>query len=132
MTFLDIESKGKKDSDTTIDVRLEDESLGSGLVGHIREKFQVAEDGRYSDEQRWLKAYKNYRGLTDHANADKLRESEKSKVFVKITKVKVLAAVGQISDILFSNKKFPIVIEPTPSPEGMPEFAHLQQQPCKC
>jgi len=128
MTFLDIESKGKKDSDTTIDVRLEDESLGSGLVGHIREKFQVAEDGRYSDEQRWLKAYKNYRGLTDHANADKLRESEKSKVFVKITKVKVLAAVGQISDILFSNKKFPIVIEPTPSPEGMPEFAHLQQQ----
>ena len=31
---------------------------------------------------------------------------------------------GQIIDILFSNKKFPIVVEPTPVPEGIAEFAH--------
>ena len=125
MTFLDIDPE-KKDSDLAVDVRLEDETKAHALVGHIREKFKVAEDGRYSDEQRWLKAYKNYRGLSDGANQEKLRESEKSRVFVKITKVKVLAAVGQINDILFANKKFPIVIDPTPVPEGIPEFAHLK------
>tara|TARA_R100000008_G_scaffold86736_1_gene81234 strand:- start:5691 stop:7841 length:2151 start_codon:yes stop_codon:yes gene_type:complete len=126
MAFLDIDSDKKKDTDTAIDVRLEEASLSGGLVGHIREKFQIAEDGRYSDEQRWLKAYKNYRGLSDGANQDKLRDSERSRVFVKITKVKVLAAVGQISDILFANKKFPLVVESTPHPEGIPEFAHLK------
>ena len=123
MTFLDIESE-KKDSDTAVDIRLEDDTKAHALVGHIREKFKVAEDGRYSDEQRWLKAYKNYRGLSDGANQEKLRESEKSRVFVKITKVKVLAAVGQISDILFANKKFPLVVESTPVPEGIAKFAH--------
>ena len=72
MAFLDIDSEKKKDTDTAIDVRLEEASLSGGLVGYIREKFQIAEDGRYSDEQRWLKAYKNYRGLSDGANQDKL------------------------------------------------------------
>ena len=125
MTFLDIDSN-KKGSDTAVDVRLEDDTKSHALVGHIREKFKVSEDGRYSDEQRWLKAYKNYRGLSDGANQEKLRESEKSRVFVKITKVKVLAAVGQISDILFANKKFPLVVESTPIPEGIAKFAHLK------
>jgi hypothetical protein len=27
---------------------------------------------------------------------------------------------------LFSNKKFPLVVEPTPVPEGIAEFAHLK------
>ena len=126
MAFLDIDSDKKKDTDTAIDVRLEEASLSGGLVGHIREKFQIAEDGRYSDEQRWLKAYKNYRGLSDGANQDKLRDSERSRVFVKITKVKVLAAVGQISDILFANKKFPLTVEHTPVPEGIAEYAHME------
>jgi hypothetical protein len=57
-------------------------------------------------------------------------------VFIKITKTKVLAAYGQIIDVLFANKKFPIVVESSPLPEGIAEFAHLdvagrtaQQQP---
>jgi len=98
MGFLDT------DTDEAVDVRMEDgpsSSSFSGLVGHIRAKFQRAEDGRYSDEQRWLKAYKNYRGLSDSQNPDQLRDSERSRVFIKITKVKVLAAAGQI-------KSFPL------------------------
>ena len=47
-------------------------------------------------------------------------------MFIKITKTKVLAAYGQIVDILFANKKFPMVVEPTPVPEGIAEFAHLE------
>ena len=131
MGFLDTDTNAVSGSSTdqAIDVRMSDgpsSSSFSGLVGHIRAKFQRAEDGRYSDEQRWLKAYKNYRGLSDSQNPDQLRESERSRVFIKITKVKVLAAAGQISDILFANKKFPIVVESTPNPEGIPEFAHLK------
>ena len=38
----------------------------------------------------------------------------------------MLAAYGQIVDILFANKKFPLTVESTPIPEGIAEFAHLQ------
>ena len=95
-----------------------------GLAGYIRSKFEDSENGRYAYEQRWLKAFKNFRGIYD--STTQYRETERSKVFIKITKTKVLAAYGQIIDILFANKKFPLVIEPTPVPEGIAEFAHLK------
>ena len=95
-----------------------------GLVAHVKKKFTSAEDGKNEDEARWLKAYKNYRGIFD--STTQFRSSEKSKVFVKITKVKVLSAYGQIADILFANSKFPLSVESTPVPEGVAEFAHLQ------
>ena len=95
-----------------------------GIVGYVKDKFQSAEDGRYTHEQRWLKAYKNFRGIYD--STTQYRDSERSRVFLRITKTKVLAAFGQITDILFANKKFPIVVESTPVPEGIAEFAHMQ------
>jgi hypothetical protein len=95
-----------------------------GLAGHVKSKFEDAENGRRTFEQRWLQAYKNFRGIYD--SSTQYRDSERSRVFIKITKTKVLAAYGQIIDILFANKKFPIVIEPTPVPEGIVEFAHLK------
>ena len=95
-----------------------------GLVAHVKRKFTSAEEGKNEDESRWLKAYKNYRGIFD--STTQFRSSEKSKVFVKITKVKVLSAYGQIADILFANSKFPLSVESTPVPEGVAEFAHLQ------
>src|SRR6056300_1526932 len=94
-----------------------------GLAGLIRSKFEDAENGRYAHEQRWLQAYKNFRGIYD--STTQYRDSERSKVFVRITKTKVLAAFGQIIDILFANKKFPLVVEATPVPEGIAEFAHM-------
>ena len=97
---------------------------GSGLIGLIQERMRAAEDGRQTHEQRWLKAYKNFRGIYD--STTQYTSTEKSKVFIKITKTKVLAAYGQIVDILFANKKFPITVEPTPVPEGIAEFAHLK------
>ena len=94
-----------------------------GLAGHIKSKFEDAENGRRYHEERWLQAYKNFRGIYD--STTQYRDSERSRVFIKITKTKVLAAYGQIADILFANKKFPIVVESTPVPEGIAEFAHL-------
>ena len=103
-------------------VEVEAEEL-PGLIGFIKSKFLDAETGRLSDERRWLSAYKNYRGINDTSST--YRSSEKSKVFVRLTKVKVLAAFGQISDILFANNKFPITVSNTPIREGVAEFAHL-------
>jgi len=95
-----------------------------GLAGYIRGKYRESEDGRLSDEQRWLKAYKNYRGTSE--DSEDYRKSERSKVTVKITKVKVLAAFGQLVDILFAQGKVPISVEPTPMPEGVEEYVHLE------
>lgn len=92
-----------------------------GLAGHIQSLFQDSENGRRTFEQRWLQAYKNFRGVYD--SSTQYRDSERSKVFIKITKTKVLAAYGSIIDILFANKKFPITVESTPVPEGIAEFA---------
>jgi len=103
-------------------VALVDEAATS-VVGTVNSKFQEAETGRYQHEQRWLRAYKNFRGIYD--STTQFRDSENSKVFIKITKTKVLASYGQMIDVLFANKKFPIVVESSPVPEGVAEFAHL-------
>ena len=95
-----------------------------GLAGHIQQKFEDSENGRRTFETRWLQAYKNYRGIYD--SSTQYRDSERSRVFIKITKTKVLAAYGQIIDILFANKKFPIAVESSPVPEGIVEYAHLK------
>ena len=55
----------------------------------------------------------------------KFRESEKSRVFVKITKTKVLAAFGQLVDVIFGTGKFPIGVQETKVPEGETDIAHL-------
>ena len=62
------------------------------LIGIIQGRFAQAEDARQTDETRWLKAYENYRGL--YNKSIRFRDSEKSRVFVKVTKTKVLAALG--------------------------------------
>ena len=109
------------EDDTAIPIQNPAEQM-PGLAGYVRKKFDDSENGRRSHEKRWLQAYKNFRGIYD--STTQYRDSERSKVFIKITKTKVLAAYGQIVDILFANKKFPLVVEPTPMPEGIEEYAH--------
>ena len=100
------------------------EAEGSPLVGLVRDKFQQAETSKIYDEKRWLKAYRNYRGLYGPEMA--FRENEKSRVFVKITKTKVLASFGQIIEVLFSQGKFPLGVSPTSVPEDIAERAHMK------
>jgi len=97
----------------------------TGIVGTIMGRFRNSEAGRQLEEERWLKAYKNYRGVYD--SSTQYRSNERSQVFIKITKTKVLAAYGQIIDILFANNKFPVSVESTPMPVGIDEFAHLSK-----
>ena len=92
-------------------------------VGHIKARFESAEQSRLSDENRWLRSYKNYRGVYD--SSTQFKNSERSRVFVRVTKTKVVASFGQLIDILFSNGDVPISIEATPVPEGISEFASI-------
>jgi len=117
--YQDVEGEAGKNLDLEIEQK-------SNLVGIIKDRFQVAEDSRRSDESRWLRAYENYRGL--YNKSIKFRDSEKSRIFVKITKTKVLAAFGQLVDVIFGTGKFPIGIAETKIPEGELANAHLDTQ----
>ena len=95
----------------------------AGIIPFIMERYRRAEDYRYQDEERWLRAYRNYRGL--YGPDVQFTEAEKSRVFIKVTKTKTLAAYGQIVDVLFANNKFPLSIEPTELPEGVVADVHF-------
>ena len=117
------ESFLQPDDDTPVPINSPEDSM-PGLAGYVKQKFEDAENGRRNHELKWLQSYKNFKGIYD--STTQYRDSERSRVFIKITKTKVLAAYGQIVDILFTNKKFPLVVEPTPIPEGIEEFAHMK------
>jgi hypothetical protein len=122
---------------------LEDESINLGDVSNIYEedavagpivqllmdKYNKAETTRRNDEERWLRAYRNYRGL--YGPDVQFTETEKSRVFIKVTKTKTLAAYGQIIDVLFSNNSFPISVDPTTLPEGVEEDVSFDMNEAK-
>ena len=89
----------------------------ANIVDYVMGRFKKSEDYRYEDELRWVRAYRNYRGL--YGPDVQFTEAEKSRVFIKITKTKTLAAYGQIVDVLFANNKFPLSVDPTKLPEGV-------------
>ena len=102
-----------------------DEKVGN-LESYVMQKFNRAKTARFYDEQRWLHSYRNYRGL--YGPDVQFTETEKSRIFVKVTKTKVLAAYGQIVDVLFGSDKFPISVSPTTLPEGISEAVHFDTQ----
>ena len=95
----------------------------SNIVSYVEDRFERAKDARYHDESRWLQAYRNYRGI--YGPDVQFTETEKSRVFIKVTKTKVLAAYGQLIDVLFSQNKFPISVDPTTLPEGVVDSVTL-------
>ena len=118
--YMDVEGESGQQLNLEDDQKL-------NLVGIINSRFESAEDARNSDEKRWITAFENYRGL--YKKNQKFRESEKSRVFVKITKTKVLAAFGQLVDVIFGTGKFPIGISETKIPEGELGLSHVDLQP---
>jgi len=114
--FKDVENEHGKILDL-------EESLRSSLVSLLLSRYSSAQAARDQHEGRWLNAYHNYRGL--YGKHIRFRESEKSRVFVKITKTKVLAAFGQLVDVIFGGNKFPIGVSETKVPEGIEEHANF-------
>ena len=99
-----------------------DEDMAN-VIPFVLDRYKRAEDFRYQDEARWIKAYRNYRGL--YGSDVQFSEAERSRVFIKVTKTKTLAAYGQIVDVLFANNKFPLSIDPTQLPDGVVADVHF-------
>ena len=113
--FIEDDSIALEDTDNSV----EEDADTSKIIPFIMERYHRSEDYRRQDEERWLKSYRNYRGI--YGPDVQFTEAEKSRVFIKVTKTKTLAAYGQIVDVLFANNRFPLSIEPTELPEGVVE-----------
>ena len=94
-----------------------DDANVSSIIPFVTGRYKKSEDYRRNDEERWIRAYRNYRGL--YGSDVQFTEAEKSRVFIKVTKTKTLASYGQIVDVLFAGNRFPISVEPTELPEGV-------------
>ena len=120
------------DSDKTVAIEdmqddgYADKSVGD-IVGLVKGKYNKAETARRGDEERWIQAYRNYRGL--YNPEVQFTSTEKSRVFVKVTKTKVLAAYGQLVEVLFGGNKFPLSINPTVLPDGVEDTVSLETNP---
>jgi len=108
---------------SALEEKTEDERSYDSLVSYVEARYERAKTRRYSDEERWVQAYKNYRGI--YGPDVQFTETEKSRVFIKVTKTKVLAAYGQLVDVLFSQNRFPIGVEPTALPDGVVDSVHV-------
>ena len=108
-----------------------EEDYRDPLTGHIiqfvKDKYSKADTARQLDEERWIQAYRNYRGL--YGPDVQFTSTEKSRVFVKVTKTKVLAAYGQIAEVLFGGNRFPISIDPTVLPDGVEDTVSFETNP---
>ena len=100
------------------------DKAAGGLITYVEGRFSKAETARDTEERRWIKAYQNYRGL--YGPNVKFTDTEKSRIFVKVTKTKVLAAFGQMTEVLFGGNKFPITIDPTTLPDGVLDTVHIE------
>ena len=98
-SFIEDDAIALEDSDNSV----VDDVNSSNIIPFIMEKYNRADDYRQQDEDRWLRAYRNYRGL--YSPEVQFTEAEKSRVFIKVTKTKTLAAYGQIVDVLFARSK---------------------------
>lgn len=97
------------------------------LVKYIKDElFYWYKQERQPLEEEWRMAYDAFRAKYSSANLKRWKALEgtewRSKVFVRLTKVKVVAAISQIEDILFQGDTLPFDIHPTPIPEGRPGF----------
>jgi len=123
MTMDSIESNAIEDTDED---SYSDPDTGT-VVGFVKGHYYKASTYREADERRWIQSYRNYRGL--YGPDVQFTSTEKSRIFVKVTKTKVLAAYGQIVEVLFGNNKFPITVDPTTLPEGVAESVNFESNP---
>ena len=109
--------------DESNDVELENLEY-SGAVSFVTSQYRRSKDARLTDEERWLVAYRNYRGI--YSSEVQFMENEKSKAFIKVTKTKVLAAYAQVVDVLFAGSKFPIGIEARQFPSNVADAVSFE------
>lgn len=107
-----IEDDAPEEIDGTQDQEIE--SLGSRL-SHV---FTEYKESRKETENEWLKDLRQFQGMYEPDVLARLNESgARSKVFVGLSRTKVMAAYSRIVDLLFQHGDSYFGIEPTPIPQ---------------
>ena len=115
MSELQIVEEPVEDIDGTQDTEIQ--SLGSRLS----DVFTEYKDARKETENEWLKDLRQFQGMYEPEVLARLNESgARSKVFVGLTRTKVMAAYSRIVDLLFQHGDSYFGIEPTPIPQLEP------------
>lgn len=98
----------------------QDEEILS-LGARLSDVFQEYKDARKETENEWLKDLRQFQGQYEPEVLARLNETgARSKVFVGLTRTKVMAAYSRIIDLLFQHGDLFFAIEPTPIPQISP------------
>lgn len=102
------------------------QSLGSRLAG----TFQEYKDARKETENEWLKDLRQYQGIYEPEVLARLdaASGSRSKVYVGLTRTKVMAAYSRIIDLLFQHGDVFFSVDPTPIPQIDPLKAMQMRQ----
>ena len=96
---------------------------GGVVAADVLSKFEQSKINRKQAEARWLRSYQNFRGR--YGDDVEFTDTEVSRVFIKVTKTKTLAAYGQLLDVLLGGPMFPISVGATEKPVGTLEAIHI-------
>lgn len=103
----------------------------SRIVPIVKAKRDRSKRARMAvTEPKWVKAYYAWRGEYNPEEKKiiamaQARNPYNSQVFIKVTKTKVMAAYGQLLDIILTNNKIPVEIKSSPEPEGIADTAYI-------
>lgn len=92
------------------------QSLGSRLQGLFRE----FDDARKPMEKEWLQSLRQFSGKYSPEEESKLKDN-RSRVFIGLTRTKVVSAYSRIIDLLFQRGERFFSAEPTPVADLEPE-----------
>ena len=96
---------------------VQDHSVQS-LGAHLSATFQEYKDARRETENEWLRDLRQYNGQYEPDVLARLNDAgARSKVFVGLTRTKVMAAYSRIIDLLFQHGDQFFNIEATPVPD---------------
>ena len=99
-----------------------------GLGLRLQSLFQEYKDARNDIEDEWLSSFRQFLGEYDPDVLAKLTGS-RSKVFVGLTRTKVMSAFSRLVDLLFQSGQDFYSVEPTPIPELDPiEMTEITKQ----
>jgi len=115
----------------TVEKREEDLEDYQGLGPRLQSLFREYKDARSDIEDEWMQNFRQFLGQYDPDVLAKLTGS-RSKIFVGLTRTKVMSAFSRIVDLLFQSGQDFYSIEPTPIPELDPlEMAEITKEATK-
>ena len=107
---------------------VQDQSMQS-LGARLSSTFQEYKDARKETESEWLRDLRQYNGQYEPDVLARLNESgARSKVFVGLTRTKVMSAYSRIIDLLFQHGDVFFACESTPIPDLDPMQAIQMRQ----